>query len=142
MTYELTNPEELGAPSGWTNGMLAPAGGRILFVAGQTAASRDGEVTTDDFVEQVGIVLDRVLAVVRDAGGSPESIGRITWFVTDIDEYRSQLKEIGAVYRSRMGKHFPAMALLHVTSLVDPRAQVEIEVTAVIADSGPRPVAT
>jgi len=134
VTYEHINPEELGAPSGWTNGMLAPAGGRLLFVAGQTAGGPDGKITTDDFVEQIGIALDRVLAVVRDAGGSAEDIGRITWFVTDIDAYRSKLQEIGAVYRSRMGRHFPAMALLHVSGLVDPHAQVELEVTAVIAD--------
>lgn len=133
MTYELINPEQLGAPSGWTNGMLAPAGGRILFVAGQDAAGPEGEVTTDDFVEQFRIALDKALTVVREAGGTPESIGRITLFVTDIEEYRESRKELGVVYRSLMGKHFPAMALLQVRGLVDPRAKIEMEVTAVIA---------
>jgi enamine deaminase RidA (YjgF/YER057c/UK114 family) len=133
MTYELINPEQLGAPSGWTNGMLAPAGGRILFVAGQDAAGPQGEVTTDDFVEQFRIALDKALTVVREAGGTPESVGRITLFVTDVEEYRGSRKELGAAYRSLMGKHFPAMALLQVRGLVDPRARIEIEVTAVIA---------
>jgi enamine deaminase RidA (YjgF/YER057c/UK114 family) len=135
MTYELINPEQLGAPRGWTNGMLAPAGGRILFVAGQVAADSKGQVTTDDFVEQFRLALERALTVVREAGGSPESIGRITLYVTDIDEYRSCRKELGVAYRSLMGKHFPAMALLHVVGLLDPRARVEMEVTAVVAAS-------
>ncbi len=132
MTYELINPEELGAPRGWTNGMLAPVGGRILFVAGQDAAEPGGEVTTDDFVDQFGIALEKAVTVVREAGGGPEDIGRITLFVTDLEAYRSRRKEIGAVYRSHMGKHYPAMALLHVQGLVDPRAKVELEATAVI----------
>jgi len=136
MIFELINPEQLGAPSGWTNGMLAPAGGRILFVAGQDAAEPGGEVTTDDFVEQFRIALDKALIVVREAGGVPEGVGRITLFVTDVDAYRASRKEIGAAYRSLMGKHFPAMALLQVRGLLDPRAQIEIEVTAVIGDSG------
>ncbi len=133
MNYELINPEELGAPSGWTNGMLAPAGGRILFVAGQDAAEPGGEVNTDDFVEQFAIALEKALTVVRAAGGVAENIGRMTLFVTDIEAYRESRKEIGAAYRSLMGKHFPAMALLQVRGLVDPRARIEIEVTAVLA---------
>jgi enamine deaminase RidA (YjgF/YER057c/UK114 family) len=134
MTYELINPEQLGAPSGWTNGMLAPAGGRILFVAGQDAAGPEGKVTTDDFVEQFRIALDKALIVVRQAGGGAESVGRITLFVTDVEEYRKSRKELGAAYRSLMGKHFPAMALLQIRGLVDPRAKIELEVTAVIAE--------
>ncbi len=134
MTYELINPEQLGAPSGWTNGMLAPAAGRILFVAGQDAAGPDGEVTTDDFVEQFRIALDKALIVVRQAGGGAESVGRITLFVTDVEDYRKGRKELGAAYRSLMGKHFPAMALLQIRGLVDPRAKIELEVTAVIAE--------
>jgi enamine deaminase RidA (YjgF/YER057c/UK114 family) len=134
MTYELINPDQLGAPSGWTNGMLAPAGGRILFVAGQDAAGPEGKVTTDDFVEQFRIALDKALIVVRQAGGGAESVGRITLFVTDVEEYRKSRKELGAAYRSLMGKHFPAMALLQIRGLVDPRAKIELEVTAVIAE--------
>ncbi len=134
MTFELINPEHLGAPRGWTNGMLGPAGGRVLFVAGQTAANAEGEVTSDDFVEQFRGALERSLAVVRQAGGNPESVGRITMFVTDVEEYRGLRQEIGVAYRSLMGKHFPAMALLQVRGLLDPRAKVELEVTAIIED--------
>lgn len=136
MTYELINPEELGAPRGWTNGMLAPAGGRILFVAGQDAAEPGGEVTTDDFVEQFSVALEKAVTVVREAGGGPEDIGRITIFVTDLEAYRGRRKEIGEVYRAHMGKHYPAMALLQVQGLVDPRAKVELEATAVIVPLG------
>ena len=138
MTYVHVDPEELGAPSGWTNGMLGPVGGRILFVAGQDAAQPEGHVTTDDFVEQFEIALGKVLTVVRAAGGEAASIGRMMIYVSDLDAYRSQRKEIGRVYRAHMGKHFPAMALVEVSRLVDPRAKLEIEATAVLTpDQGP-----
>jgi len=136
VSYEHINPEALGEPKGWTNGMLAPAGGRVLFVAGQDAAMPEGHVVTDDFVEQFGIALAKTLAIVFAAGGDASSIGRMTVFVTDLDAYRAARKEIGGVYREHMGRHFPAMALMEVSRLVDPRGQVEIETTAVIAASG------
>ena len=135
MTYEHINPDELGAPRGWTNGMLAPADGRVLFVAGQDAAEVGGEVATDDFVEQFDLVLGKVLTIVRAAGGGPEDVGRMTIFVTELDEYRSGRREIGERYRAHMGKHFPAMALVEVRGLLDPGAKVEIEATAVIRHS-------
>jgi len=81
LTYEHINPEELGAPRGWTNGMLGPVGGRILFVAGQDAAEPEGVVTEEDFVEQFGIALGKAVTVVREAGGGPEDVGRLTIFV-------------------------------------------------------------
>jgi enamine deaminase RidA (YjgF/YER057c/UK114 family) len=138
MTYEHIDPDELGPPRGWTNGMLGPAGGRVLFVAGQDAANASGEVTTDDFVEQFDIVLGKIMSVVAEAGGEATSIGRMTIYVTDLDAYRSSRKEIGEVYRARMGRHFPAMALAEVSRLVDPRAKIEMEATAVLTDaSGP-----
>ena len=112
MTYELINPEELGTPRGWTNGMLGPANGRILFVAGQDAADPEGSVSTDDFVEQFGVALEKAITVVREAGGGPEDIGRLTLYVTDLEAYRSRRPEIGEVYRSLMGRHYPAMALV------------------------------
>jgi len=139
MTFERVNPDELGPPRGWTNGMLGPAGARVLFVAGQDAADAGGEVTTDDFVEQFGIVLEKIVLVVTEAGGTAESIGRMTIFVTDLDAYRSSRKEIGEAYRAHMGRHFPAMALAEVSRLVDPRAKVEIEATAVLTESRPSP---
>jgi len=133
MPFEPINPVPLGPPRGWTNGMLAPAGGRLLLVAGQDAAEAGGEVATDDFVEQFGLALDKVLTVVRDAGGEASDVGRITVFVTDLDAYRAGRKALGDVWRDRMGSHYPAMALMEVRRLVDPRAVVELEATAVIA---------
>lgn len=134
MSYEHINPEELGAPRGWTNGMLALPGGRILFVAGQDAAEPEGHVTTDDFVEQFAIALKKALVVVRAAGGGVEDVGRMTLFVADVAEYREARKDLGPVYREIMGGHYPAMALVEVAGLVDPRAKVEMEITAVIPE--------
>ena len=131
--YEVFNPESLGPPTGWNNGMLAPAGGRVLFVAGQTARDTSGRVVSDDFVTQFATALDHVLAVVDAAGGRATDIGRMTIFVTDLAEYRASLGELGAAYRERMGRHYPAMALLEVSGLVDEGARVEIEATAVVA---------
>jgi len=130
--FEVINPESLGVPRGWSNGMLAGAGSRVLFVAGQTAADASGSVSASDFVAQFDRALERVLVIVREAGGGPESIGRMMVYVTDIEAYRSSLKPLGAVYRERMGYHFPAMALVEVSSLVSPEAYVEIEATAAI----------
>ena len=93
-----------------------------------------GEVATDDFVKQFDHVLRKVLRIVREAGGGPEDVGRLTIYVTELDEYRSARREIGERYRAHMGKHFPAMALVEVRGLLDPGAKVEIEATAVIRD--------
>ena len=128
----IINPTELGAPRGWSNGMLAAAGGRMLFIAGQTARDGSGQVPATDFVSQFDRALGNVLAVVHQAGGTPEDIGRFTIYVTDMAQYRASLKPLGEVYRRRMGAHYPAMALVEVTSLVDPQALVEIEATAVL----------
>lgn len=132
LSFEHINPEALGAPKGWTNGMLAHAGGRVLFVAGQDAAEPEGEVTTDDFTTQFGLALEKMLTIVEAAGGRPEDVGRMTIYVTDLDVYTAERPRLGDVYRASMGRHFPAMALVEVKRLVDPRALVEIEATAVI----------
>jgi NAD(P)-dependent dehydrogenase (short-subunit alcohol dehydrogenase family)/enamine deaminase RidA (YjgF/YER057c/UK114 family) len=130
--FAIINPEELGAPRGWNNGMLAQAFGRTLFIAGQTARDGSGRVPAADFVSQFDQALGNVLAVLRQAGGEPGDIGRFTIYVTDMAQYRASLKPLGEVYRGRMGTHFPAMALVEVKSLVDPGAMVEIEATAVL----------
>ena len=132
MAYEIINPEALGAPKGWSNGMLAPAGGRILFVAGQTASDRSGKVQPADFITQFDRALQNVMTVVTEAGGNAEHIGRFTIFVTDREAYLSDLRALGQAYRKNMGRHFPAMALVEVKALVDPDAVVEIEATAVL----------
>ncbi len=132
MSYEIINPEDLGAPKGWNNGMLAPRNGRLLFVAGQGASDDTGAVEAADFVTQFTRALRRAIRVVEEAGGRVEHIGRLTIFVSDMDAYRSSLRPLGEAYRELMGSHYPAMALVEVSRLVDDNAVVEIETTAVI----------
>jgi len=132
VSFRIVNPSELGEPRGFNHGLAWAGPGRPLFVAGQTALSASGRIETDDFVEQFGVALDRVLAVVRAAGGGPDHIGRMTVYVTDLDEYRASRRALGACYAERMGRHYPAMALVQVTGLVDEGARVEIEATAVL----------
>lgn len=130
--FAIINPEELGAPRGWNNGLLARASGRTLFIAGQTARDASGRVPAADFVTQFDRALGNVMAVLRQAGGGPGDVGRLTIYVTDVAEYRASLEPLGKVYRNRMGRHYPAMALVEVASLVDPQAKVEIEATALV----------
>lgn len=134
MSFEIINPNELGSPRGWNNGMLASAGGRILFVAGQVGSDRTGQVEPSGFVEQFSRALENVLTVVRDAGGGPEDIGRLTIYVTDRAEYLACRKPLGERYRALMGSHYPAIALLEVAGLVEESAVVEIEATAVLGE--------
>ena len=136
MSFEIFNPAALGTPSGWSNGLLAPPGGRILFVAGQSAAGSAG-AAVGDLVAQFRVVLEKVLTVVGAAGGRPEHIGRFTIYVTDLDAYRAGRKPIGEAYRALMGRHYPAMALVEVKRLLDPGALVEIEATAVLPAEPP-----
>jgi enamine deaminase RidA (YjgF/YER057c/UK114 family) len=132
MSHQVINPTTLGAPKGYSNGILAPAGGRLLFVAGQVAWNERQAIESDVFAKQFAQALDNVLAVVRGAGGNPEHIARLTIYVTDKSEYIAQSREVGAEYRTRMGKHFPAMALVEVKSLLEAGAKLEIEATAVL----------
>lgn len=130
--FEVLNPAALGEPRGWNHGLLAPREGRVLFVAGQTAAGPGGDIETPDFAAQFALALDRVLAVVRAAGGEPSHIGRMTIYVTDLAAYRDARSELGAAWGARLGRHYPAMSLVEVSGLVDVGAQVEIEATAVV----------
>jgi NAD(P)-dependent dehydrogenase (short-subunit alcohol dehydrogenase family) len=129
--FELINPEELGQPRGWTNGILTPAGGRVLFVAGQAAGETSGKIAPG-LVEQWQRALEKVITVVQAAGGKPEHIARMTIYVTDKAAYQANLKALGEVHRKLMGRYYPAMALVEVKALVDPKALVEIEATAVL----------
>ena len=131
MSVRVINPAELGAPRGYSNGLLY-SGGSLLFVAGQIAWNADQQVTSDDFVEQFACALGNVMTVVREAGGNAECIGRLTIYVTDKGEYSADLKAVGAAYRHVMGRHFPTMTLVEVAGLLEPGARVEIEATAVI----------
>ena len=126
------NPESLGAPRGYNNGVLAPAGGSLLFIAGQIAWNERQEFVSDDFVAQFEQALKNVLAIITAADGAVENLARIVIYVTDKNEYARRTKEIGAVWRALLGRHYPAMALVEVKSLLEDRAQIEIEGIAVI----------
>lgn len=129
------NPASLGAPSGYSNGMLGPVGGRLLFVAGQIAWNEQQTLVSDDFLDQLERALENVLTVVREAGGEAEDVASLTLYVTDKNQYLDQLREVGVRYRGVMGRHFPAMALVEVTALLDPGALVEIQAQAILPPS-------
>ena len=132
MAFMLINPESLGSPGGYSNGLLVDGGGKLLFIAGQIAWDNNQKIVSDDFVEQFDKALANVMTVLRAAGGEAENIARLVIYVTDKIEYRERTKEIGDRYRKHMGKHFPAMVLVQVAGLLDDRAKVEIEGMAVI----------
>jgi enamine deaminase RidA (YjgF/YER057c/UK114 family) len=131
MKLTIINPESMGVPSGYSNGVLVE-GGKLLFVAGQIGWDHSQRIISDDFVDQFALALENVLTIVRAAGGDATNIVRFLIFVTDKKEYTTNLKQVGAVYRQLMGKHFPATALLEVKALVEDLAKVEIEAIAVI----------
>ena len=132
------NPEELGAPRGYSNGILAPAGGRLLFVAGQIAWNERQKIVSSRFAVQFEQALRNVAAVLHAAGGRAEHIGRLTIYVVDKGEYLADLAAVGESYRRVLGRHYPAMALVEVKSLLEPEARVEIEATAVLPASRQR----
>lgn len=129
---EAINPEALGAPRGYSNGMLAPAGARMLFVAGQIGWDGAQQLVDGGFEAQFAQALANVVTVVRAAGGAPENITQLTLYVTDKAAYVATLKAVGAAYRASMGKHFPAMALVEVKGLLEPGALVEIQAVAAV----------
>lgn len=124
-------PSSLAPARGYSNGIVL-AGTRTLFVAGQVGWDREAKIVADDLTAQFAQALDNVLAVVREAGGAPEHIGRFTIYVTDKQRYLAATRAIGAAYRERMGRHYPAMALVEVKDLLEDGALVEIEATAVL----------
>lgn len=132
MSHVKINPESLGAPKGYSNGVLTPAGGRVLFVAGQVAWNEQQRVVSEDFALQFGQALRNVVTVVTAAGGAPEHVARMTIFVTSKDEYVAAAKAVGAEYRALMGRHYPAMTLVEIKALLEEGAKVEIEATAVL----------
>jgi len=132
MTFESINPQSLGAPSGYSNGLLTEPGGRLLFIAGQIAWNEKHEIVSSDFVEQFDKALGNVIAVVTEAGGKASDVARLVIYVTNKTEYLEQTREVGERYRKHMGKHFPAMVLVQVEGLVDNAAKVEIDGIAVL----------
>ena len=126
------NPPDWLAPKGYANGVMAR--GSLLFVGGQIGWNSQQEFESDDFIAQTRQALLNIVAVLQAGGAGPEHMVRMTWYVIDRHEYRSRLKELGAVYREVIGKNFPAMSCVEVSGLVEDRAKIEIEVTAVLPD--------
>jgi enamine deaminase RidA (YjgF/YER057c/UK114 family) len=121
------------APRGYSNGRIGA--GRVVHVGGQIGWDERGVFESVELVAQFAKALDNVLAVVHAAGGAPEDIATMTVYVTDIIAYRAAQKVLGAAWRARLGKHFPAMALVAVTHLVEPQAVVEIQATAYVGEA-------
>lgn len=126
---KVIHPEDWATAKGYANGVIAE--GKILFVGGQIGWTKDQIFETDDFVGQVRQTLENIVGVVEDAGGKVENIARMTWFIKDKQAYVASQRELGQVYRDVLGRHFPAMSLLVVADLLEDRALVEIEATAV-----------
>jgi enamine deaminase RidA (YjgF/YER057c/UK114 family) len=119
-------------PKGFSHGISAA--GRQVFVAGQVGCNAQGVFEEKTFQGQFRQTLKNILAVLAEAGGRPEHLVRLTWYVLDRQEYLGALKDVGAAYRELVGRHYPAMAVLQVSGLVEPEARLEIEATAVIPD--------
>ena len=128
--HQVLHPRHWKRAKGYANGVAAE--GRIVFVAGQIGWNAEQKFESQDFVAQTRQALQNIVAVVREAGGTPEHIARLTWFITDKKEYLSRLAEVGEAYRSVMGTHFPAMTMVQVVALVEDGAKVEIEASAVV----------
>jgi enamine deaminase RidA (YjgF/YER057c/UK114 family) len=132
MIHQLLQPEDWTPPKGYANGIAAR--GTQIYVGGQIGWNAQQQFGSDDFIAQTKQALENVKAVLACAGATPEQMVRMTWYVIDRDEYNARLKELGAVYREVMGKNFPAMSCVAVAALMEKRAKVEIEVTAVVPD--------
>lgn len=130
--HTILQPEGWAKPVGYANGILAR--GRLVFVGGQIGWNRHCEFETDDLVGQARQTLRNVLEVLAEAGAGPQHLASMTWYLTDKAEYLARRKEIGQVYREAVGRHYPAMAAVEVTALIEDRAKVEIQATAVIPD--------
>ena len=131
-THEILHPSHWKPAIGYANGVAAK--GRMVFTGGIIGWNADQVFETDDFAGQVAQALRSIVEVLACAGARPEHLVRLTWYVTDKREYLASLKEIGRAYRETIGRHYPAMALVQVVALVEDRAKVEIEATAVVPE--------
>ncbi len=121
-------------PKGYSNGIMAD--GRLVFTGGLIGWNGNEEIVSDDFVEQFRQVLHNIVAVLAEAGARPEHLARLTWYVTDKAEYLARAAEVGAAYRDILGRVYPAMAVVEVSALMEDRAKIEIEATAVVPREG------
>ena len=129
MSLTVLQPPGWPAPRGYSNGVAGA--GRVVMIGGQVGWDAGGQFA-DGFVAQADQALRNILAVVREAGGGPEHLARLTWYVLDVAEYRASLPALGAAYRDVLGRWYPAMTLVQVAALVEPEARVEIEATAIV----------
>ena len=130
---QILQPPGWARPKGFSNGITV-RGGRTVYIAGQVGWTGQGEWQETGFAGQFRQALANILAVLAEAGGRPEHLVRLTWYVLDRQEYLDALKEVGAAYRELIGRHYPTMAVLQVGGLVEARARLEIEATAVVPD--------
>lgn len=130
--HKILQPESWIAPIGYSNGISAR--GRTIFVGGQIGWNAQCEFETDDFVEQVRQTLKNIVDILAVDGAEPQHITTMTWFFTDKQEYKANMRGLGQAYRDVIGKHFPAMAAVQVAGLIEDRAKIEIQVTAVVPD--------
>ena len=129
----ILQPPDWAPPKGYANGISAR--GTTVFVGGQIGWNGQQQFESDDFVTQAKAALRNVLAILAEAGAGPEHITRMTWYVTDKREYVASYRALGAAYREVIGRHFPAMTAVQVTALIEDRAKVEIEATAMVPDA-------
>jgi enamine deaminase RidA (YjgF/YER057c/UK114 family) len=132
MSTETLQPAEWARPKGYANGMAAR--GRMIFISGQVGWDEQGRFTSDTLTEQVKQALRNIVRVLKEGQAEPRHLVRLTWYVLSRDAYLREARDIGAGYREVLGKHFPAMSVVEVRGLVEQRALVEIEATAVIPD--------
>jgi enamine deaminase RidA (YjgF/YER057c/UK114 family) len=132
MGSEFLQPPGWAAPKGYSNGVSTR--GRQVYLAGQIGWNESQQLVSARFAVQVRQALQNIMVLLAQAGGRPEHLVRLTWFVTNLGEYRAEQKEIGAAYRDVIGRHYPPMSVVQVVSLVEPGAKVEIEATAVVPD--------
>jgi enamine deaminase RidA (YjgF/YER057c/UK114 family) len=130
--HEILQPEGWAKPVGYSNGMAAR--GRLIFTGGQIGWNARCEFESDDLVDQISQALANILAILKEAGAGPQHIVSMTWYLTDLNAYRAARERLGAAYRQTMGRHFPPMALVEVSGLVEARAKVEIQATAVLPE--------
>jgi enamine deaminase RidA (YjgF/YER057c/UK114 family) len=126
-------PPSWAKPRGFANGIAAS--GKLVFIAGQVGWTGEGKWEARDFAGQFKQTLKNIAEVLAQAGGKPQHIVRLTWYVLDKQEYLSSLKDVGIAYRAVMGRHFPTMAVVQVSGLIEPEARLEIEATAVIPEA-------
>jgi enamine deaminase RidA (YjgF/YER057c/UK114 family) len=132
MNTKTLQPAEWARPKGYANGMSAR--GQMIFISGQIGWDANGQFSGDDLTGQVAQALRNIVRVLQEAHAEPRHLVRLTWYVLSRDAYVREARDIGAAYREILGKHFPAMSVVEVRGLVEPRALVEIEATAVIPD--------